>query len=180
LAELYLEALVAWLGETNPGAAEDVCVEAAGEAIVALIRNPDSYSPERQTLEVYLRMSARGDLRNLLRSEWRHTRRRESWKSVELSPDAGKYLGRDDDPALPIRLAEEVQSLLSTIPDSARKRLSAADLRALELIVQGERRNAEYAELYGLRDLPPEERDREVKRCKDRLKKVLKRAGRKL
>jgi hypothetical protein len=179
VAEAYLEALVIWLGKTDPGAPEDIRVEAAGDAIIALIRNPESYSPERQTLEVYLRMSARGDLLHLLRKERRHTRGRKSWNSVELSPDAGKYLGRDDDPSLQIRLAEEMQSILSAIPASVRKRLSAADLRAMELMVLEERRNSVYAELFGLLDLPLDEQDREVKRRKDRLKKVLKRAGRK-
>jgi RNA polymerase sigma-70 factor (ECF subfamily) len=176
LAEAYLKPLVVWLGETEPSTSEDVRLEAAGDAILALIRKPESYSPNRQTLEVYLRMSARGDLRNLLGKERRRNKGRVPLLRVELSPDAGKYLGRNDDPALPLRLAEEKQNVVSTIPDSVRQRLSATDLRALELMLQKERRTATYAELYGLLHLPAEEQERAVKRHKDRLKKVLKRA----
>jgi RNA polymerase sigma-70 factor (ECF subfamily) len=179
LAEAYLELLVVWLGETNPRAPEDIRAEAAGEAIVNFIRHPEKYSPQRQTLEVFLRLSARADLRNLFRNERRHARGRKSWKSVELSPAAGKYLGRDDDPSLPMRLAEEMQAILGAIPASVRQRLSPTDLRGMELIVLGERRDGVYAELYGLLDRPAEEQHREVKRHKDRLKKILKRAGRK-
>jgi hypothetical protein len=62
LAGAYLEPLVVWLRETDRRAPEDTRVEAAEDAILALIRRPESYSPGRQTLEVYLRMSARGDL----------------------------------------------------------------------------------------------------------------------
>ncbi len=92
VAETYLEPLVVWLGETDAGVPEDIRIEAAEDAILALIRKPESYCPERQTLEVYLRMSARG-LRNLLRKEGRHGKGRTPWIDVELSPDAGKYLG---------------------------------------------------------------------------------------
>jgi hypothetical protein len=179
LAEVYLEMLVAWLRENHGRAPEDDRIQAAEDAILALIRKPESYSPERQTLEVYLHISAKGDLRNLLRKERRHSKGRTAWISVELSPDVGKYLGRDDDPALPLRLAEERQSIAAAIPDSVRQELSETDLCALELILQKEHKTSVYAELYGLLHLPAEEQRSEVKRHKDRLKSVLKRAGRK-
>ena len=161
------------------GSPEDVRIEAAEDAILALIRKPESYSPERQTLEVYLHISAEGDLRNLLRKERRHSKGRTPWISVELSPDAGKYLGRTDDPSLPLRVAEEEQSIADTIQASLGQGLSQTDRRALELILQKERRTVVYAELYGLLHLPAKEQARAVNRHKDRLKHLLKRAGRK-
>lgn len=179
VAEAYLEPLVVWLGETDASVPEDIRIEAAEDAILALIRKPESYSPKWQTLEVYLRMSARGDLRNLLRKEGRHGKGRTPWIDVELSPDAGKYLGRTDDPSLPLCLAEERQSMAETIPTFVRRELPETDRRALELILQKERRTSVYAELYGLLHLPAKEQRAEVKRHKDRLKNVLKRAGRK-
>jgi RNA polymerase sigma-70 factor, ECF subfamily len=177
LADAYLERLVLWLGEIAPKVSEDIRLEAAEDTILALLRKPESYSPELQSLEVYLRMSARGDMLNLLSKERRHKKREVPCRSVELLPDAGKYLGRQDDPALPLRLAEEMQSRLDTIPESVRRKLSETDLRALELILQKERRDAVFAEVYGLLHLPKAEQKRNVKRHKDRLKKVLKRAG---
>ncbi len=179
LADAYLETLVIWLGETDAHAPEDARIEAAEDAILSLIRNPESYSPELQTLEVYLRMSARGDLRNLLSKEQRCRQHQTPWNRVEHLPDAGKYLGRNDDPALPLRLAEERQSITAAVPDSVRRCLSETDQRALELILQKERRTSAYAELYGLLHLPAKEQRSEVKRHKDRLKKILNRAGRK-
>jgi RNA polymerase sigma-70 factor (ECF subfamily) len=177
LAVAYLERLVIWLGEIAPKVSEDIRLEAAADAILALIRNPESYCAERQTLEVYLRMSARGDMRNLVSKEQRHKMREMPCGGVELLPDAGKYLGRQDDPALPLRLAEEKQGSESTLPESVRRKLSETDLHALELVLRKERRTAVYAELYGLLHLPAAEQERTVKRHKDRLKKVLKRAG---
>jgi hypothetical protein len=179
LAVAYLEVLVVWLGEVDGRVPPDIRLDAAEDALLALIRNPQSYAPNLQTLEVYLRMSARGDLRNRLQKERRHGKGRVTWKSVELSPQAGKYLGRDDDPALPLRLAEEARNFTDAIPETVRRKLSATDLRALELIVQKERRTLVYAELWGLTHLSTQERFREVKRRKGRLKSLLKRAGRK-
>jgi RNA polymerase sigma-70 factor, ECF subfamily len=177
LAEAYLERLVVWLAETDSTVSSDIRLEAAEDAILALIRKPEAYLPELQTLEVYLRMSAKGDLSNILSKERRHHKTRVPWKSVELSANAGKYLGREDDPALPLRLAEEEQRTSSAIPDSIRRKLSDVDLRALELILHQERRYGVFARLYGLEDLPAKEQKRLVKRHKDRLKKVLRRAG---
>jgi hypothetical protein len=179
LANACLEPLVVWLRETNPRVSEDVCLEAAEEAILTVIRNPTSYSPERQTLEVYLRMSARGDLLNLLGKERRRNKGRVSLASVELLPDVGKYLGRVDDPSLRLCLDEEKQGCESAIPDSLRRELCETDLHAMELIVQKERETGVFAALFGLLHLPVKEQRREVKRRKDRLKKMLERARRK-
>ena len=136
-----------------------------------------SYSPDRQVLEAYLRMSARGDLRNLIEKERRYNSGRVSWKSVEVSPDAGKYLGRKDDPSLPMQLAEEERSVRNSIPETIRKKLSATDLRGMELILRKERRSEVFAELYGLLHLRAKEQTQQVKRIKDRLKKMMIRAG---
>lgn len=136
LAVAYLEPLVTWLGALAPQVHEDIRLEAAEDALLALIRNPASYSPDRQTLEVYLRMSARGDLRNALAKEQRRRKHEIPCGRVELLPDAWKYSGQSDDPALTLYLTEDMPSTASTIPDSVKGRLSETDLRALQLILQ--------------------------------------------
>ncbi len=176
LAASYLGPLVDWLSATDAGAPEDVRLEAAEEALLSLIRDPRSFSPDLQTLEVYLRMSARGDLLNLLRKERRHHRGHISLESVEHSADAGKYLGRDDDPLLPLRISEEAGRIAASVPEAVRRKLSDTDLRALELMLRGERRTSAFAELWELHQLPPGEQADEVNRRKDRLKKMLKRS----
>jgi RNA polymerase sigma-70 factor (ECF subfamily) len=180
LADAYLGPLIVWLGKIAPHVSEEIRIEAAEDAILSLIRNPQSYSPARQTLEVYLRMSGRGDMLNALASEERRKKHESPCGRVELLADDGKYMGRDDDPALPLRLAEETRSSASAIPDALRRRLPETDLRAMQLLLEGERRYAVFAELYGLLHLPGKEQTRTVKRHKDRLKKMLQREGGKL
>src|SRR5437879_3700813 len=93
LAVVFLEPLSNWLAARNRTIPSDWISEAAEDAILALIRDPDSYRPERGTLEAYLRMSAQNDLRNLLRRERKHRAGRTPIDRVEHSDDAGKYFG---------------------------------------------------------------------------------------
>src|SRR5262249_36201830 len=122
-------------------------------------------------------MSAQGDLRNLLARERKHLRKRVSLESVELSPDAGKYLGRTDDPSLPLQMAEEVRKTADAVPASVGEGLSDRKLKVLELLLKKERKTTVYARACGLQHLPFKEQQDEVKRLKDRIKQRLKRAG---
>jgi DNA-directed RNA polymerase specialized sigma24 family protein len=129
LASAYLEPLVVWLAEVAPRVDPEMRQDAAGDAILALIRNPESYSPGLQTLEAYLRMSAHGDMLNALAKEKRRKKHEVPCENVELLSDGGKYVGHDNDPGLALRIAEEGQSALRTIPESVRQRLSETDLQ---------------------------------------------------
>lgn len=154
---------------------------AAEDAILALIRNPASYNPKRQSLEAYLRISADGDLKNILRAEQRHAKRRANLDAVEHSTTMGKYLGDDSgDPALIVDAQESVRERLAArllMSDGVQNGLSGAEIGALELMQNGERRTERYAGVLGIAYLPPSDQRREVKRVKDRLSKRLSRAG---
>jgi DNA-directed RNA polymerase specialized sigma24 family protein len=126
-------------------------------------------------------MSASGDLKNLLRSERRHSQRRADLDAVELSPDTRKYLW--DVEADPARIAERReesmanQMELAPRLEAASDGLSAGEARALELLRQGERKTEPYAAALGLTHLAVAEQRQQVKRVKDKLKKRLERAG---
>ena len=49
LAVTYLDRLTTWLIARNPGVHPNDCATAAGDALLALIKNPRTYKPERQT-----------------------------------------------------------------------------------------------------------------------------------
>ena len=97
LARIFLDSLIAWLVDTNSAdIAEELCVEAAEDALIALVKSPSSFDRARKKrLADYLRMSAQGDLRNILQREGRH--RKKCLHEVELSSVSGKYLAVNDD-----------------------------------------------------------------------------------
>lgn len=173
IADTFLEALIHWLTEHNRSLHPHFIIEAAGDAVLALIHNPTSYHPAKSSLEAYLRMSAQADLRNLLSRETRH--QHERLEFVELSAEDAEYLGREDDPSLTMTIEEELANLREEIPASVRAGLTEVEARVLELMLRGERRTALYAEACGIADRPVEEQRRLVKRIKDRLQQRIKR-----
>src|SRR5262249_14710165 len=120
----YLAPLITWLGETNPRAAPDYCQEAAEQALLDLIHRPSSYNPVLLELTAYLRMAATADLRTLRGREHRHPRRRRDWEFVEHSAAAGKYLQREDAPALLLCIAEAEAEARARVPAAVWARLS--------------------------------------------------------
>jgi hypothetical protein len=174
IAKVFFDALIKWLIETNSSTVpEELCVEAAEEAWIALVKNPSSFKPDKpKRLGEYLCMSAQGDLRNLLRKEGRH--RGKSLEAVQLSVNDGKYLETVDDPSLPLRIHEAEQAREGIIP-IVRDGLSEGETRVFDLMMQGERKTTIYAQALGIDHLPKKEKSTEVNRVKNKIKKRIKR-----
>jgi RNA polymerase sigma-70 factor (ECF subfamily) len=172
----FLDYLVRGLVKKNSRRVpEELCVEAAEDALLGFVKSPGSYKPELgKRLASYLRMSAQGDLKNILRRESRHWRRK-SLEDVELSPDAGKYLTVHDDPSLRLVHQEDSARATTTVVAPARDGLTPAEALALDLILQGERKTAAFAEVLGIAHLSTSDQRAEVKRVKDKLKVRIKR-----
>jgi hypothetical protein len=177
LVHLFLDHLVAWLVEKNSTRIpKELCIDAAEDALIALVKSPASFNSARgKRLAAYLRMSAQGDLRNILRREGRHHGNQIRLDDVELSREAGKYLAVDDDPSLPLELQEESAHATRTVVSPVRDGLTKAELRALDLMLQGERKTAVFAKALGIEHLPAKDQRAEVKRVKGKIKKRIER-----
>jgi hypothetical protein len=157
-------ALVAWLRRRYPRVDPDLAHEAAGEALVAFLKEPGRYDAGRRSLDGYLQMAAAGDLLNLLRRERRHFPKRRI--GVELDGLAGKDR-RGDAPRC------DDFPALAAVRDS----LSERDRRVYELMRQGERARRIFADALGLTDRPAAEQRAEIKRAKDRILARFRRAA---
>lgn len=182
LANAFLDPLAAWVERNNPRIDPHICVTAAEDAILSLIKNPKSYDPSRQALAVYLRLSAKGDLKNALRSESRYRQRRTDLSAVELSATDRKSLQERTDPALVAErraAEEEMEEVLAPrpVPESVRANLSRDEAEVLELMRDGERKTAAFANALKITHLAPQVQRQEVKRIKDRINRRLKRTG---
>jgi hypothetical protein len=172
----YLEPLASWLRDNHHTLDESLLLTAAHEAVLGLIKRPLSCDLSKLDLFAYLRMAAVGDLRNLLRQEGRHHRRREPWNVVENGEEAGNCSGREDDPAVLLERAELRQAAEDALR-SASANWAEAERRVLELMLRGEKRTEKFAAVLGLEGLPFAEQQEEVKRVKERILKRLKREG---
>lgn len=165
-ATLVLPPLEADLSRQFRHAHPDDITTAADWAVAAFLRNPAAYDPARAPLPGFLRLAARRDLLNLLHGDARHRRGRIPWAGVELAHPAGNELAEGESFA-------DYPGLLAAVEG-----LDGADRRVLELMCDGERETAVFAEVLGIADRPAAEQADAVKRAKDRVKARLRRAGR--
>jgi hypothetical protein len=172
LAEEVWELLVRSLAAKNPRLrGTDFIEHAVADALISYFKNPAQYDPKKRGLVGFLLMSAEGDLRNALAKTKRHKRREIALDSVEVGGEPRKV------PIDTIEIAEEA--------DAVRRALKALfvdpnDRKAARLVLDEERSTEMYARLWGLESLSADDQRREVKRRKDRIKKVLERAGRRI
>lgn len=177
VAFTYMDRITDWLIARNPQVHPHECSTAAEVAILSYLKRPEIYDPEQQTLEVFLRISAADDLKNLLKSERRHSESRADSELVELPRVVEKH-ARDEeaDPAHILAEKEEAEARLrSLVPPWLAVGLTDGEIRVLALMHVGERSTRAYAVALGLLHLPFKEQQKDVKRVKDRLKKRMER-----
>lgn len=165
IAAAFLGPLVAFLRRSHPRADEHLLFTAAEDAVISLLKNPKAFDPARGSLLGFLRMAARGDLSNALRTEERHQRNRAPRECVEDAPAAGNTEVDSPGPAL-------------DDPDlaAAVAAFTEPEQRFFALLRAGENRTGPLAAALGLADRPADEQRAEVKRTRDRLLKRLRRA----
>jgi len=162
LAVCYLHRLCQFLGAAHPKAREELCHQAADEALLNFLAKPSSYDATKKGLLAYLRMSAECDLLNLLAREARH--RPVSLDSVAEPVDRRNRTSGCESPLDDPRVAAEYAALAPN------------ERGVLELMCEGVRDTDEYAEVLGLLHLSAERRRAAVKRTKDRIQKRFARA----
>lgn len=167
LAERFLEPLIrATRSALRPSDDEQLADDAATDALLSYAERPEQFDPSRMSLDRYLRMSARGDLRNLRAREARQRARRAP-ADVELAEVRGNM--DSDEPQT--ERAEELER------DALAVAHNAEEAQVLQLMLDGERSTETYAAVLGIHRRPVEEQRRVVKRTKDRLKKRLERSN---
>jgi hypothetical protein len=171
LAATYLAPLVGWLRQTFPRDDDALLETIADDLVLDLAEYPERYDPDRLPLERYLRMAARGDLKNAQDAVRRRAARWTSLEGVELLPSARNSRWADTtDLAGRVADALDDERLAAMLAH-----LVGRDREVVELMLDGERRTTEFATILGLQDRPLDEQVREVKRAKDRLKKKMQR-----
>jgi DNA-directed RNA polymerase specialized sigma24 family protein len=165
-AEAVLEPLLAHLRSKYSQVDSHLLQHAVNETIVGLIRRPEQYIPQRGTLEQFLKMSARADLKNALQRERKHHPK--SRVGVECDKIGRNDSSEDERP----RLLDHRKL------QAVRETLKPRDRQFLELMLDGAD-DHELAVFLGLADSPPEEQRRGVKQAKDRIKAKFRRASKK-
>lgn len=171
-AELVEEALIPLeehLRFTFPSCRDDEIVsDAATDAIINYVTRPATFDGKSRTLLGFLKMAAEGDFKNLARKKNRPLAHEILTDPVELR----LVPGNEDEEGLALDAVSANERLDSLFPGEIDRKLA-------RLVIDGERSTQAYATLLGLTEKPVKEQRTEVKRHKDRIKKVLERHGKK-
>lgn len=187
---LCLDPLVARLRRQAPHLPRDTWEDAAHDAILTFILNPEKYDSGKSGILGYLTVIAERRMIDAIRRESRYLRANiretdlHSENSVANEDETANtpleaVAERDGNTLMRNRQSQflqESQLLQSDITDLLCELLpDRRDQRVLALVMQGRNATAEYSAALGLEYLPPDEQPREVKRHRDR---IMKRVGR--
>ena len=174
IADKYLAGIVRYLQQKHPNLSDPHLAETAAiDAMLSYLRRPQQYDPTKASLDRYLRLSARGDLRNLIDQQRRRENAPKTMQVVELDAPSSEY-SVEDERTLSVEeqaliLASPLwRQLFELVPDST-------DMEIVLLMMENVRSTDAYAEVLGITFLSPIDQAAAVKRHKDRLKKWLQR-----
>ncbi len=154
---------------------QELCDSLAIDTLLKYREAPEKYNPQKSSLRTYLCMDARGDMLNELEKRKRRNKRivQLDEEFVELQSEDGNSIQEDIDDWLLKYTSISREQLLQELSDE----LSPIDIQIVISMSDGIRDVEHYSAIIGVQNLSAEERKREVKRAKDRIKKKLERFG---
>jgi len=152
---------------------EDLIFEAVNEAFWGYYNNPTNFDPEQSTLKRFLEVAAERDLKNILAKEKKHFGKRELPEDVELQEKFWNSIVGTTETTDTNIIQEEVMK--ATDKELANHFKTSLDITLAKLVLQKERETDVFIKALGIEGLSLEEQRVEVKRHKDRIKKVLER-----
>ena len=171
LAEDVWQPLLIELEKRHPRLrGSDFMRDAVTDALISYIKQPTQFDPAKRSLFGFLVMAAEGDLRNALAKTTRRKRREISIEDVELAGSGGKESLETPDLVTRLDVRRIHSKIGELFPDPR-------DREAVQLLIEGERATEAFAKVWGIDRLPTKDRASQVKRNKDRIKKMLHRHG---
>jgi RNA polymerase sigma-70 factor (ECF subfamily) len=163
--QAFMEPLMKVL-QCEMACSEDDAHDAATDAVLDYLRNPERYDRQQARLSTYLTQAAKRNVRDKQRATASRVRNEQGFLSIiEVQAPAPKE-----------RLEVSVEARLA-VERLEGARLTPKQREFLKLVLQGERSTQRLAEVLGLASLPKDELRKEVKRQRDRLMKMLGRLG---
>jgi len=150
----------------------EIIYDAATDAFISYIKNPNQFNPSKRGLWGYLQMAAEGELLNYLAKSKRREQKEILSEDVELTVHGGN-----------IRIGKGIVNDLSDVRHSHKEVhkvidelfRNEKDKKMAMLILQGERSTKEFVRILGVESKSIEKQRQIVKRHKDRLKKRIER-----
>ncbi|WDF54336.1 hypothetical protein [Mucilaginibacter sp. KACC 22063] len=176
LYDLCGDHIINLLSARYPGVAKQddaQLYDAVNQAFFGYHRNPGTFDPEKSTLQRFLEIAAERDLKNILEKEARHGKKKNLPDDVELEEKFWNSIVKEQQQPENLLIKKETINLIDL--ELANHFDSTTDRVLASMIIAGERETRAYAAVLQISELTAAEQQDEVKRVKDRIKKVLER-----
>jgi hypothetical protein len=176
LYDLYGESIVKSLKRWFQKVAsidEALIFEAVNEAFFGYYRNPGTFDPNQNSLHRFLEIAADRDLKNILQREKKHSNKQSLPEDVELEDKFWNNIRKDRQST-----DEELiwnQSLELVDKELANYFTNEVDISLAKMVLSEKRETEAFSKVLQIQNLSIAEQRKEVKRNKDRVKKVLER-----
>lgn len=176
LYELYGGDMVSWLKRLYPQITlqDDALIfEAVNDAFWGYFRNPGTFDTNKNTLKRFLEIAAERDLINIIEKGEKHSNKVSLPNNVELEEKfwnsiKGTTVSSDEQV-----MHKEIMNLVDK--ELAKYFLNEKDMILAKMIMQGIKETHEFIEILEVGGLQKVAQQEEVKKNKDRIKKVLER-----
>lgn len=167
LCDRYLENIIGHINRFNPkihSGDSSLIPQVVIDSFYSYFNRPEKFDESKQSLVKFLIMDAEGDLKNALAKQKRLACK---LLAIETSNEDEQ---ENDTPELRL-INQEAEAILQSELSGLFE--NEMDVEIANLILQRERETGVYADVLKITHLDFEEQQREVKRHKDRIKKVL-------
>jgi len=175
LFDLYGSYLIKVIKRRYPKCAKSdsaLILEAVNEGLFGYFRNPKTFNPSLSSLKRFLEVASERDLQNLLTKHAKHVKGRiEVSEDVELEENFWNRVKKSNGSTDGQLIDEESLRLVNS--ELEKHFDNQIDVEMAKLVLAAERETEAFAALLDLEDLSVEQQREEVKRNKDRVKKVL-------
>jgi len=152
---------------------EALILEAVNEAFFGYYKNPNTFNPKKGTLSRFLEVAAERDLKNILQKENRRGKKIDLPEDVELQEKMWNSILSESEASDSAIVMTETYSKVEEFLQGYF--LNSVDVELARLILMKERANTEFVKVLNIDSLSPQDQTKEVKRNKDRIKKVISR-----
>ena len=154
--------------------------DAVEDSLVNYIKRPEQYQPAKRGLWGYLVMAATGDLLNAIEKERRTLLREKPVSDVEHGLEGRKRVVASAGSKLDAKGPEYVASIRELRAAADREFTDPREREVAELMIRGVSDVATIADVMRIGQLPMDQQRAQVKRCKGRVSKRLRRLGERL
>lgn len=150
---------------------EGLFFEAVNDAFFGYFKNPFTFDSSKSSLQRFLEIAAERDLINILSREKKHLQTRKAPQDVELEEKFWNSVTKEGKTADGQLIAKQSMQQINTELNNYFE--NELDIVLAKLVISGERETQVFSIALGIESLDALKQRKEVKKHKDRIKKVL-------